>query len=744
MDQVVELYKEEISTYRQQIEDLKQCIREGDKKNASLINKVQHLEDLVEKANVANRDLNVAFEHLHQENMRMQTNQAALEAAPERRQLTIATRNEQPVSDTIDQQSLIWIAERDQCGQRIKFLERECDRYHRDNMHLSKQVRHLLKTLEEERGMIIRQPSSNNQSIEEDKIITCAADVIDKHLINFGSIEELQQQNQKLLTLIKNLSDEQEQREIEVENDEVRRLQSDLTELKNQLDTVKGERERVLNDLNTIYRERDLFKILLCKTREVEHMTPEIFQKMVAVACSTGPAITDVPSIERDTHIKDLKDMISSLEQKLVELKSEHESSQASLADELKLKNELLEKAHLRISEVVKSLEASNERNQLLESNIGALTAEFDETRTKCQKMTLELEEATSKSKQAENLNKELASSLETERQRYQDALIEVSQLKEQNQQLLESIERERQCRQQELTSIFKEIQDKQMRELEERAMRQVELQMKLSQSEQAVENLKTKMAQVIHDKDAAMVERINELEARAINTKAAEISELQLKLVNAERELDSLRAQSLSNNSTNDDVVKLKLRLSQTERELENVKSQLARVMQEKEAELATKINEVESKLSSAKAAEIKEVEAKASSARASEINELRVKLSNTERELQNLKCEMVKNGSNDRVVGDHEPKQSNLVRVEVFDPKVDEMYRDKLQRMQAQRNIERRRRLKLEKRARKSENNRVDKKQLSPAKESPTSPKVEQPKAPEKQFTLKRRKFD
>jgi nucleoprotein TPR len=473
MDHVVSLYKEEIATYQQQIDDLKQRNRDCEQKNSILISKINDLENLIEKANVANRDLNIAFEHLHQENLRLQVNQEALMVNNPKQVAETNVRNDEPTTD-----SLIWISEREQFKQRNKFLERECERYHRDNIHLGKQVRHLLKTLEEERGMIIRRQS---QVTQDNNQITCAADVIDKHLITFESIEELQQQNQKLLSLVKDLSAEQEEREARIESEEVKRLTTDLEELKTQLDTIKSDRERVLNALNVIHKERDLFKILLCKTRQVEHLTPEIFQRMVSVACSSGPAITatDSSSTEREAHIEDLKKMISNLEWNIESIKKEFEESRAASDAELKVKSQLLEKAHLKISEVTKTLEAANERNELLESNIKALTTEFDDLRTKCQKMTLELEESRNKIENAENQSKEFSKSLNVERQRAQDALIKASQYEEQAQQLLESLEREKRSRQQELASLFKDLQNK-----------QVELQEKLNRAHQDFLNM--------------------------------------------------------------------------------------------------------------------------------------------------------------------------------------------------------------------------------------------------------------
>lgn len=75
------------------------------------------------------------------------------------------------------------------------------------------QVRVLLVELEEARG--------NHVVRDEDEV--CSADVsstseiISQHLVSFRSVEELQQQNQRLLVALRELGEEQEKGEMEAE-----------------------------------------------------------------------------------------------------------------------------------------------------------------------------------------------------------------------------------------------------------------------------------------------------------------------------------------------------------------------------------------------------------------------------------------------------------------------------------------------------------------------------------------------
>jgi len=389
---IISLYKEEIDTYRKQVDDLKKRNAEADNNNSILIDKIRQLEHLIEIADVANKDLHTAFDHLREENMRLVSKRKEPEHNEEERNVQ-ALETVQSQYACLARESVSWLSTKEQMNQRIKFLERECERYHRDNTTLGKQVRHLVRTLEEERGMIIR----HQNDVDQDEAITCAEDVIDKHLVKFESIEELQKQNQKLLSLLKDMSAREEEREAQLESEQLKVLSTDLQALREELESVKNDRERILTVFNTIHKERDLFKILLSKSRQ-DHMTPDIFQRMVSVACSAGPAIAageyrDESPLEKDSHIQDLRALIKKLEGEVSDLQSKIAAMQARSEEELKLKEELLQKAHTKIIEETKKAEVLHERNEVLEKNMRDLTTEFDEVRTKCLRLTFEADQ---------------------------------------------------------------------------------------------------------------------------------------------------------------------------------------------------------------------------------------------------------------------------------------------------------------------------------------------------------------
>ena len=73
------------------------------------------------------------------------------------------------------------------------------------------QVRVLLLELEEARGNHVTQ---DEEPCSAD--VSSTSEVISQHLVTFRGVEELQQQNQRLLVALRELSDAQEKDEVEI------------------------------------------------------------------------------------------------------------------------------------------------------------------------------------------------------------------------------------------------------------------------------------------------------------------------------------------------------------------------------------------------------------------------------------------------------------------------------------------------------------------------------------------------
>lgn len=359
--------------YEDHIAELRAQLNTSTDENHELAKKVRHLENIVQMAKVANTDLHDAYDYMRHLN--------ASQIQPDSQPLTEVEEEVEEANGrylNLAMNSIGWVSEREKMMKKTRFLERECERYQRDNATLGKQVRCLLSTLERERGMIIRK----NNEIKRDP--TSALDVIDDRLVTFESIEQLQQQNQKLLSLVKELTKREEECDLKMESEDIRRLNADIDALKNELNTVKEEREKIANNFETILKERDLFKILVSKTRGVT--TPEIFQRMVTVACASGPALAIEASADKSSHIADLKDMVTKLQNEISACRDKYDADRSHFEEELTLKTQLLEKSYQEAAFAKKTVTT-------LEQNIETLTNDFEAIRAKAQKLGFQLEE---------------------------------------------------------------------------------------------------------------------------------------------------------------------------------------------------------------------------------------------------------------------------------------------------------------------------------------------------------------
>lgn len=401
MDDTITLYKEELDLCHKRIKLLEEKSSKNDEENRMLTKENGDLKNLLKQASVANQDLYSAFDKVRQEKQYSIVQPNRDTSIVEEHQLALETVQQQCIE--LAHGSVHWISQKDKMIQKINYLQRECERHSRDNATLTKQVRHLLKTLEEERGTVIRRPQP--EPFRDPNQPITALEVIDNNLVTFSTIEELHEQNKKLLSIVKNFAKEDEERQMEIENDDIKRLTEEIISLKKQLEEVKAEREQVIEAYNLVFKERDLFKVLLSNTRTVEHMTPEIFQKMVTIAVQSGPTISSEPedTRDKDAHISDLKDMISKLENEITKLREKFETSATRLEEELKLKTELLETEKKNRILDIKRIETLDENNKILMND-------NEQLRTQNHRLVMDLEK---KSELKDRLEKDYTEKIE-------------------------------------------------------------------------------------------------------------------------------------------------------------------------------------------------------------------------------------------------------------------------------------------------------------------------------------------
>lgn len=88
------------------------------------------------------------------------------------------------------------------------FLKRENERLKKEVVDLSRQVCYLIKAVEEARGGFVSDLDGSQISYDETE--SSAQHIISKKLVTFSCIQDLQENNQKLLALVRQLSAKQE------------------------------------------------------------------------------------------------------------------------------------------------------------------------------------------------------------------------------------------------------------------------------------------------------------------------------------------------------------------------------------------------------------------------------------------------------------------------------------------------------------------------------------------------------
>lgn len=373
-------HRNEIEQYEKQLQNYKDKDIIATDINERLLAETENLKSILKHAKQANQDLEIAFKCLHEENTKLK-NQVVdpLPRLEYAKDVDNSRKLEEQLFELIRDRTQ-WIEERDKINRRSSYLERECNRFKTENMILSKQTQKLIRVIEQERGTIIR-------SREE------VGDVDDR-LITYESIEEMQQNNVKALALCKELATRNEELEGSIVGDDVAELKNSIANLTDKLDSVQKEREKQTKTIQDIIQQRDLFKILLSKTRQVEHLTPEIFQRMVSIACSASPAITGSSEIcipQDAINTQQLKDQIESLKEEVDKLLSMY-NDQISQNKDIELHyQEIIEESRVNYAKLSCELKECIKKNEILESNTKIAFEECDEFKARCHKVEAEL-----------------------------------------------------------------------------------------------------------------------------------------------------------------------------------------------------------------------------------------------------------------------------------------------------------------------------------------------------------------
>ncbi|TRZ02408.1 hypothetical protein DNTS_034464 [Danionella cerebrum] len=287
--------------------------------------------------------------------------------------------------------------EADDANKRASVLERDNQRSEVQLVDMAQQVRVLLVELEEARG--------NHVMREDDEVasadVSSTSEVISQHLVSFRSVEELQQQNQRLLVALRDLSEVKEKDELEGDTMKRAEVEKYLEELQRELEQLKEKRTLDLQKVDAVARQRDMFRMLLTQATGVTFPqgagTEELMLTSTPRRSPTGTptaatptglaaAIESTESVEAKAALKQLQEVFAAYKKEKTEAEKVQTEQNEKLQDQVtELRSEN--------SKISTQLEFTSKRYEMLQDNVEGYRKDIASLNEKIQKQTAAIQQ---------------------------------------------------------------------------------------------------------------------------------------------------------------------------------------------------------------------------------------------------------------------------------------------------------------------------------------------------------------
>lgn len=286
-------------------------------------------------------------------------------------------------------------AETDDSTRKLARMEREKQRLQIEVADLSTQVRFLLKEVEESRGNII----SMDQSLDDTELEN-AANVISEHLLTFRSIKGLQQQNQRLLKVVRELSEESEARERETQNKELKELKDSLEQANEELDHLREERAKQIEFVEAIVRQRDMYRVLLAQEPKTGIPLSILSSPSQMTPTKDAPNTPKTPTPQKDATDDSSTKALQVLKQEFDEYRKEVKDNNKELNDQTDRLRSQISELRTDNTKLQASLNFSSEKYDVLRKTYENVRKESEMYREKNSKLSILIQ------KQELNINK--------------------------------------------------------------------------------------------------------------------------------------------------------------------------------------------------------------------------------------------------------------------------------------------------------------------------------------------------
>jgi nucleoprotein TPR len=240
---------------------------------------------------------------------------------------------------------------------------------------LSRQVKVLLKECEEARGGVVSTSHDWSLAISSDDV-SSSSQVISEHLVTFKSIEDLQEQNKKLLAVVRDLSETREEEERQADDKVTNELMEKLDGAVRELNLLKESREREKEIVKSLAQQRDMYKLLLAQS------TP-----LPPAADDPNDSWSNQANVSRDSvvslHRRTTEDELQELKDQFEIYKKEKAKNDEILQEQISHYREEASGTRLDSIKLTSKLEYANERYQLLETSYKGLNDELSGLKNK-------------------------------------------------------------------------------------------------------------------------------------------------------------------------------------------------------------------------------------------------------------------------------------------------------------------------------------------------------------------------
>ncbi|XP_026146558.1 translocated promoter region b, nuclear basket protein [Carassius auratus] len=289
--------------------------------------------------------------------------------------------------------------EADESNKRASVLERDNQRFEVQLADMSQQVRVLLIELEEARG--------NHVMREEDEVcsadVSSTSEVISQHLVTFRSVEELQQQNQRLLVALRDLSEDKENDEMDGDTMKRSEVEKYLEELQHELEQLKEKRSQDLQKVDAVARQRDMFRMLLTQATGVtfpqgagneELMLTSTPRRSPAVTPTAATPTGLVATVMESTESVEAKAALKQLQEIFVTYKKEKTESEKALTEQSEKLQDQVTELRSENTKISTQLEFTSKRYEMLQDNVEGYRKEIASLNEKSQKQAAAIQQS--------------------------------------------------------------------------------------------------------------------------------------------------------------------------------------------------------------------------------------------------------------------------------------------------------------------------------------------------------------